>query len=76
MTRRKQRGTAPVNTYVEDRGQRYRVCHMPNGRVLMVGYRRAGEQRERLLEPDARRARQVVDLAKREHGIELLLVRS
>lgn len=56
-------GSQPVNTYVEDRGLRYRVCHTPYGRVLMVGYRRVGERFERMLDPDGRRARQIVKLS-------------
>lgn len=55
-------GSGPVNTYVNDQGRRYRVCHTPYGRVLMVALKcPAGG--ERFLEIEGRRARQVIELS-------------
>lgn len=56
-------GVKPVNTYVEDAGLRYRVCHTDYGRVLMIGCKRAGERHERMIDPDGRRGRQIVRLS-------------
>lgn len=66
---RKRGGFKPVNTYVEDQGRRYRVCHTGYGRVLMVGYKRPGERFERMLDVDGRRARQIMKLS----GVKLCL---
>jgi hypothetical protein len=64
--KRRKGGYAPQNTYVEDQGRRYRVCHLPHGRVLMVMLKcPAGG--ERPLKVEARRARQIVKLS----GVEL-----
>jgi hypothetical protein len=57
---RRGRGTSPANAYVEDQGRRYRVCYMPgSGRVLMVALK-CSAGGERMIEPDGRRARQII----------------
>lgn len=60
--KRRKPGTGPQNTYVEDRGRRYRVCFMPHGRVMMVMLK-CSKGGERYVDPTGRRGRQIVKLS-------------
>lgn len=57
MTRRKQHPNPITNLYVKDRGRVYRLCFRYN-RPLLVALK--GKRRERLLDIDGRRAKQLL----------------